>query len=150
MRRPARTARSASSSCADGRAEDGHDRVADELLDRAAVALDLLPQARVVRADAGADVLRVSCSEAAVKPTRSQKSTVTTLRSSSAAARGCSVSGAAQKGQNGNSPGSSLPQEGQIGTRGVYDGIPWASPSLVQPFRDAAQETFVTLAQARV
>ena len=36
----ARTARSASSSCATGRAPDGHDRVADELLDRAAVALD--------------------------------------------------------------------------------------------------------------
>ena len=43
-----------------GRAEDGHDRVADELLDRAAVALDLLPQASVVGADAGADVLGVS------------------------------------------------------------------------------------------
>ena len=43
----------------DRRAEDGHHRVPDELLDRAAVALDLLPQARVVRADARADVLGV-------------------------------------------------------------------------------------------
>ena len=41
-------------------AEDGHDRVPDELLDGAAVALDLLPQAGVVGADAGADVLGVS------------------------------------------------------------------------------------------
>ena len=41
-------------------AEDRHDRVPDELLDRAAVALDLLPQARVVGADASADVLGVS------------------------------------------------------------------------------------------
>ncbi len=40
-------------------AEHGHDRVADELLDRAAVALDLLSQALVVRTDAGADVLGV-------------------------------------------------------------------------------------------
>ena len=40
-------------------AEDGHDRVADELLDRASVALDLLPQPGVVGADAGADVLGV-------------------------------------------------------------------------------------------
>ena len=43
----------------DGRAEDGHDRVADELLDGAAVALDLLAEAREVRADAGTDVLGV-------------------------------------------------------------------------------------------
>ena len=35
----ARTARSASSSWTAGQAEDGHDRVADELLDRPAVAL---------------------------------------------------------------------------------------------------------------
>ncbi len=43
----------------DGRAEDGHDRVADELLHRPSVALDLLTEAREVRADAGADVLGV-------------------------------------------------------------------------------------------
>ena len=33
--------------------------------------------------------------------------------------RGCSVSGAPQNGQNGNSPGSSLPQAGQVATRRV-------------------------------
>src|SRR5439155_3576665 len=40
-------------------AAHGHDRVSDELLDRAAVALDLLPHTRVVRTDSGAYVLRV-------------------------------------------------------------------------------------------
>ena len=39
--------------------EDGHHGVSDELLDRPSVALDLLPQARVVGADASADVLRI-------------------------------------------------------------------------------------------
>ena len=43
----------------DGRSEDGHHGVADELLDRPAVELDLLPQARVVGTDARADVLGV-------------------------------------------------------------------------------------------
>ena len=43
----------------DRRAEDGHHRVADELLHGAPVALDLLAEAREVRADAGADVLGV-------------------------------------------------------------------------------------------
>ncbi len=56
-----------------------------------------------------------AASEAAVKPTRSQKRTETTLRSSVVRA-GSSVSEAAQNGQNGNSPGSSLPQDGQVVT----------------------------------
>ena len=43
----------------DRRAEDGHHRVADELLDGAPEALDLLAQARVVGADAGTDVFGV-------------------------------------------------------------------------------------------
>jgi hypothetical protein len=30
----------------------------------------------------------------------------------------------AAEGQNGNSPGSSLPQEGHVGTRAVYEGRP--------------------------
>ena len=41
------------------RAEDAHDRVADELLDRAAVALELLADALVVRREDRADVLRI-------------------------------------------------------------------------------------------
>ena len=44
----------------DRRTEDGHHRVADELLHGAPVALDVLAEARVVGADAGADVLGVS------------------------------------------------------------------------------------------
>ena len=42
------------------RAEHRHDRVPDELFDGAAVALDVMPQASVVGADAGPDVLGVS------------------------------------------------------------------------------------------
>ena len=43
----------------DRRAEDGHDRVSDELLDRASVSLDLRAKPRVVRRERRADVLRV-------------------------------------------------------------------------------------------
>ena len=43
----------------DGRAEDRHHRVADELLDGAAVALELLAHVRVVAAELGRDVLGV-------------------------------------------------------------------------------------------
>jgi hypothetical protein len=43
----------------DGRAEDRHHRVADELLHRPAEALDLRPQAPVVGREHGAHVLRV-------------------------------------------------------------------------------------------
>ena len=56
------------------------------------------------------------CSDAAVKPTRSQNNTDTTFRSSSAGVGAVSASGAPQNGQNGNSPGSSLPQAGQDAT----------------------------------
>ena len=43
----------------DGGAEDGHHRVADELLDRATVPLELGPELRVIRREGGADVLGV-------------------------------------------------------------------------------------------
>ena len=59
MASAARTARSGSSSWAYGRAEERHHRVADELLDRAAVALELAAQALVVRRKHRAHVLRV-------------------------------------------------------------------------------------------
>ena len=52
-------------------------------------------------------------SEAAVKPIKSQKRTDTTLRSSRAPGP-CRPNGARQYGQNGNWPGSSLPQLLQI------------------------------------
>ena len=72
----------------DRRAEERHHRVADELLDRAAVALELGAQPRVVRrAAAPRTSSGSSCSARDVKPTRSAKSTVTTLRSSRAVAR---------------------------------------------------------------
>ena len=74
---------------------DRHHRVTDELLNRAAVTLDL----RRKRAWYGRIRARTSsgscCSDAAVKPTRSQKRTETIFRSSSTAV-GCSVSGAVQ------------------------------------------------------
>ncbi len=43
----------------DGSAEDGHHRVADELLHRAAEALELVAQAGVVRAEERAHLLRI-------------------------------------------------------------------------------------------
>src|SRR5581483_7686639 len=62
-------------------------------------------------------------SDAAVNPTRSQNSTDTTFRSSCTEAAGGTVSGAVQNGQNGNSPGTSLPQEGQAATSRVYAAV---------------------------
>ena len=57
--RAARTARSGSSSCATWCAEERHHRVADELLDRAAVALELGAHALVVGAEYRLDVLGI-------------------------------------------------------------------------------------------
>ena len=59
-RAPARTARSASSSWAIGRAPHRHDRVADELLDRAAVAADDLADGLEVAGLELADLLGVA------------------------------------------------------------------------------------------
>src|SRR6266508_731213 len=56
------------------------------------------------------------CSEAAVKPTRSQKRTETIFRSSRADG-GCSASGAVQKPQNTKPSGFSFPQFEQVSTR---------------------------------
>ena len=103
----------------DGRTEDAHHRVADELLHRSAVALDLLAETGVVRTETCPHVLGSACSEAAVKPTRSQNRTVTTLRSSRAEAGGASLSGAAHSLQNFALSGFSVPQEGQTATGGV-------------------------------
>ncbi len=65
----------------DGRSEERHHRVPDELLDRAAVALELLLQPRVVRPRSAATSSGSISSALLVKPTRSQKRTVRTLRS---------------------------------------------------------------------
>ena len=68
----------------DRRAEDGHDGVADELLDRAAVPLELAADRRVVRrrASRGHPPGRAA-PPARSSPTRSANRIVTTLRSSS-------------------------------------------------------------------
>ena len=85
-RAPARTARSASSSWPIGRAPDGHHRVADELLDRAAVAADR----RRGRGRSSGPAARASPpasrpSASVVKPTRSAKRTETRRRSATGA-----------------------------------------------------------------
>ena len=82
----ARTARSASSSLRDRRAPDGHDRVADELLDRAAVALDHVARELEVAASGVSRTSSASRSSAnGVKPTRSANRMLTRRRSATAA-----------------------------------------------------------------
>ena len=73
----------------------------------------------MVGTDARAHVLGVRRSEAAVKPTRSQNSTETTLRSSRAGASAGGPSGAAHSLQNLAPSGFSFPQLGQIAISGV-------------------------------
>ncbi len=95
----ARTARRASSSCSVGQAEDGHDRVADVLLDRPAVALDDLAEGGEVAGLEGAEGLGVEAlADARRADTRSAKRTVTNRRDSPAPSVG--ESGAAQARQN--------------------------------------------------
>ena len=101
----------------DGRSEDGHHRVPDELLDRAPVALDLLPQAGVVGTDARADVLRVGGlrggGEADEVAEEDGHDLALLVHAREPAARSA---GAAQKPQNWRPSGCSLPQEGQVST----------------------------------
>lgn len=56
-------------------------------------------------------------SDADVNPTRSQNSTDTTFRSFAPGAGAAAERGAVQNGQNGNSPGTSLPQDGYVTIR---------------------------------
>ena len=100
--------------------EDSHDRVADELLDSATVALEddakvlEVPRIRARSASGSVDSPR------AVEPTRSQKRTVTTLRCSRAgSARTSSAPHDMQKRASG---GFSTLQLRQTGTTGVYEG----------------------------
>ena len=65
-----------------GRSEHGHRRVADELLDRSAEALQDLPQPRLIGSNVPRTSSTSSRSARLVNPTRSANSTVTTLRSS--------------------------------------------------------------------
>ena len=64
----------------DGYAEDGHHRVADELLDRAAVPLEDRAEICEVAAHARPERLGIGGLAERGRPTRSQKSTVTTFR----------------------------------------------------------------------
>ena len=98
-----------------GSAEGGHDRVTDELLDRAAVALDLLPQAGVVGTDAGAHVLRVLLlggGGEADQVAEEDGDDLPLLERACAAARQ-----AAPRRTDKGPPGSSLAQAGQIISR---------------------------------
>ncbi len=63
------------------RAEQWHHCVADELLHRAAVPLELCTDQLVVRAEDRLDVLGIKRLRPRCEPTRSQKTTVTTFRS---------------------------------------------------------------------
>ena len=67
-----------------GHAEHADDGIADELLDHAAVCLDLRPHNPVVRRQSRSASSGSATSEDAVNPTRSQNSEVTTFRSSRA------------------------------------------------------------------
>ena len=97
-------------------AEHRHDGVADELLDGAAEALELGAHARVVGLEQPPHVLGIHRSARAVKPTRSQKRQVTTLRSSRGGAS--ASSDVAHHEQKRASSAFSRPQLGQIFTRG--------------------------------
>ena len=91
------------------RAEHRHHGVADELLDRAAEALEHRAQRLVVRRERAAHVLHVERSLRLVKPTRSANSTVTTLRSSR---RSTTASAAPQCMQKRAAAGTSPPHDG--------------------------------------
>ena len=91
----------------DRRAPDGHDRVADELLDGAAVALDDLARAGRSSASAARGPSSASRPSASVvKPTRSANRTVTRRRSATGAslARAGGAGGAAGVATGGRSP----------------------------------------------
>ena len=88
----ARTARSASSSWTRRQAEDGHDRVADELLDVAAVALELgAHRVEVAASSPRAATPGRAARRCSVEPLRSLKTIVTIFRDSWGAAGGAMV-----------------------------------------------------------
>ena len=101
----------------DRNAEDGHDGVADKLLDPAAVTLENCAEVLEVAAHARTKRLRVGRFAEAVEPTRSQKRTVTTLRDSRSGS--ATASAPPQELQNRASSGFSAPQCGQAAMRGV-------------------------------
>ena len=102
----------------DRRAEERDDRVADELLHRAAEALELGADVRVVGAKAGVrPPPGRAARRGAVEPTRSAKRTVSILRSRRS---GCgAVRAAPQAEQKRASAAFSRPQEGHVILSGV-------------------------------
>jgi hypothetical protein len=100
--------------------EDRHDGVADELLDDAPVSLDDLARGSKYSASTRRRLSGSSRSPRAVEPVTSEKTTVTTLRCSLAAAG--AVSEAAQALQNLAPAGFSWPQLGQTCTRQRLEG----------------------------
>ncbi len=104
IRNPALTARSASSSCATGAPNTAITASPDELLHRPAVALELRAQPRVVRPDPRPHILRVRLLRGGRETdqvTEQDRDDLPLLLNRTPAA---AVSGAAQNGQNGNSP----------------------------------------------
>ena len=96
----------------DRSAEDGHDRVADVLLDHASEPLDLLANAGVVGLQGRVHVLRVGRVGAGREPDEVDEDDETTFRS--ACCGEASASGAAQARQNRARSGFSSPQRAQI------------------------------------
>ena len=94
----------------DRHAEDRHHRIADELLDRAAVALDDLLHLLEVAGQERPQRLRVE--PLAQRGRAGDVAEQHRHRLALLALRRGADNGAAQNGQNGNSPGSSLPQAG--------------------------------------
>jgi hypothetical protein len=104
-------------------AEQGHDGVADELLHRPAIALQVGPQPGVVGASTARTSSTSSRSDRDVKPTRSQNSTLTRLRSSRLATAGA-ARGAPQARQNRARSGLSSPQRWQTGMGPIVEAHP--------------------------
>jgi hypothetical protein len=83
------------------------------------VALDLLTEAGMVGADARADVFRVSCFRGSGEADEIAEEDPSRPFAPLEAAKAVVLSGSAQNGQKGNSPGSSFPHEGQVVTNRV-------------------------------
>ena len=103
----------------DRRAEHRHHRVADELLHRPSVALDLLPQARVVGPDPRPHVLRVGALRGGREPDQVAEQHRDDLALLVGGLGGASVSAAPQELQNCDPSGTSLWQLGQVPTSRV-------------------------------
>ena len=120
---------------AGGQPEHRADRVADELLDRAAVPLDGLAHRGEVAVEQRPQHLRVvPFAKRLSIPTRSQNSAVTILRVSGAVA--VAPSGVAQPMQNEASAGFARPHDGQVSIRRPLS----HAPGIQGPQRSGSRE----------